>query len=167
MNASYTSSQSPFAIAWAAGFIDGEGCIQISKTQARDREHPTYRPRLDVSQNDREVLVRLREILNENSGIYMHKRQAGQTRQPYVLVFDGWHALRAVSKIRPFLIRKDEEADLLLSYPQVARMGAPRGPKKGYSAEVWEARESIYRTLQELKAGRTDKGALAEPTDEQ
>ena len=57
---SYSLAQA-VALAWAAGFTDGEGCIHISKQLQPGRKSPTYRPRLDVSQNNREVLVRLRE----------------------------------------------------------------------------------------------------------
>jgi hypothetical protein len=62
----------------------------------------------------------------------------------------GMHALRAVAKLRPHLIRKDVEADVLLSYPALGWMGVHPGPK-GYPPEVWVARERIYRKLRKLK----------------
>ena len=137
-------------VAWAAGFVDGEGCISLSKTTQPGRKHPTYRPRFDLTQNNREVLVEVREILGEAAGLYTNKRQPGQNRQTYSLVFDGVHALRAIAKLRPELRRKHVEADELLSYPVRGLMGVHPGPN-GYPPGVWKERERIYRKLQKLK----------------
>jgi hypothetical protein len=137
-------------LSWAAGFVDGEGCIHLSKTRQPGRKNPTYRPRIDISQNHREVLVDLREILGEDAGLYANKRQPSQNRQTYSLVYDGVHALRAVAKLRPELRRKHVEADELLSYPERGWMGIHPGPK-GYPPEVWIERERIYRKLRKLK----------------
>jgi hypothetical protein len=103
-----------------------------------------------VSQNNREVLVRLREVIDENSGLYAVKLQPNHSQQPYNLVYDGEHALRAIAKLRPYLFRKAVEADVLLTYPELASMGIHPGPG-GYAPEVWTERERIYRRLQELK----------------
>jgi len=138
------------ALAWAAGFTDGEGCIHLSKQFQFGRKSPTYRPRLDVSQNNREVLVRLREVIDENAGLYAVKLLPNHTQQPYSLVFDGEHALRAIAKLRPYLFRKAVEADVMLTYPELGSMGIHPGPK-GYAPEVWTERERIYRHLQVLK----------------
>ena len=129
-------------IAWAAGFVDGEGCISLSKTRQPGRKHPTYRPRFDLGQNNREVLVEVQEILGETAGLYVNKRRPGQNRQTYSLVYDGVHALRAVAKLRSELRRKHVEADELLSYPKRCWMGVHPGPK-GYPPEVWIERERI------------------------
>lgn len=146
---SYSLAQA-VALAWAAGFTDGEGCIHISKQLQPGRKSPTYRPRLDVSQNNREVLVRLREIIGEDAGLYTVKLQPNHAQQPYSLGYDGEHALRAIAKLRPYLFRKAVEADVLLTYPELTSMGIHPGPG-GYAPEVWTERERIYRRLQELK----------------
>ena len=135
---------------WAAGFVDGEGCIHLSKTWQPERKHPTYRPRFDIAQNNREVLVELRDIIGEPAGLYANKRLLSHNRQTYTLVYDGNHALRAIAKLRPYLRRKRVEADVLLSYPQRCRMGVHPGPD-GYPPEVWVERERIYRKLRKLK----------------
>lgn len=145
------------ALAWAGGFADGEGCIYIAKQEQLGRKNPTYRPRLDISQNNLAVLVRLREILDENSGLYAVKCHRSHRHQPYTLVYDGEHALRAVAKLRPYLIRKAVEADVLLTYPELASMGIHPGPR-GYAHEVWTERERIYRRLQDLKRPSTVAG---------
>ncbi len=78
---SYSLAQA-VALAWAAGFTDGEGCIHISKQLQPGRKSPTYRPRLDVSQNNREVLVRLREIIGEDAGCKHGELQRNHAQQP-------------------------------------------------------------------------------------
>lgn len=150
MDASNNCPISVAALAWAAGFVDGEACICLSKTRQPGRKHPTYRPRIDITQNHREVLVDLRAILGEVAGLYTNKRQESENRQTYSLVFDGVHALRVVAKLRPHLRRKQVEADVLLSYPTQGWMGIHPGPG-GYPPEVWIARERIYRKLRKLK----------------
>ena len=145
-----TPNNSVNALCWAAGFTDGEGCIHLSKTRQPGRKHPTYRPRFDVSQNNREVLVIFRAILGEDAGLYANRRQVSQNRQTYSLVYSGAHALRAVAKLRPHLRRKQVEADVLLSYAELGRMGVHPGPD-GYPPEVWAERERIYRKLRKLK----------------
>ena len=42
--------------AWAAGFIDGEGCVRIAKHSAKDRVNPIYNLHLAISQNRRDTL---------------------------------------------------------------------------------------------------------------
>ena len=138
------------AVGWASGFVDGEGCISIVKTRQPGRKNPTYRVRLEVAQNNREVLVTLREILGESAGLYANKRQASHNRQTYSLVLDGVHALRAVAKLRPHLRRKQAEADVLLSYEKLGWMGVHPGAR-GYPPEVWAERERICRKLRRLK----------------
>jgi len=39
------------AIAWAAGFVDGEGCIHLARVQRTCGNRINYRLRLSVSQN--------------------------------------------------------------------------------------------------------------------
>lgn len=138
------------ALAWAAGFLDGEGCISLSRTVQPGRKNPTYRPRVDVCQNDREVLVYLRDVLAEDAGLYVNRWQPGHNRQVYTLVYDGIHALQALAKLLPHLRRKDIEAEVLLSYPERGWMGVHPGPH-GYPQEVWAERERIYRKLRKLK----------------
>ena len=138
------------SISWASGFVDGEGCISIVKTRQPGRKNPTYRVRLEVAQNNREVLVTLRENLGESAGLYANKRQASHNRQTYSLVLDGVHALRAVAKLRPHLRRKQAEADVLLSYEKLGWMGVHPGAR-GYPPEVWAERERICRKLRRLK----------------
>jgi len=150
MDAPFWDSVPAISLSWAAGFVDGEGCLHLARTRQPGRKNPTYRPRIDVTQNNLEVLEVLREILGEDAGLYTNKRHESENRQTYSLIYDGVHALRVIAKLRPHLRRKHVEADVLLSYPERGWMGVHPGPR-GYPPEVWIERERIYRKLRKLK----------------
>ena len=146
--------------AWAAGFVDGEGCIHLAKQRFKRRRcprtrkwlrrRPTFRLRLSCTQNDYQVLAHLQSVLGPRGRIYACKRQNTSNRRTYTLNYDGDHALAAIKKVRPYLLRKDAEADVAIQYESSGWMGVHPGPK-GYPEHVWAAREWAYRKLQKLK----------------
>lgn len=138
------------ALAYAAGFIDGEGCIHIAKQQQPRRPRPTYRARLTVAQSHREALERLRDILGAPSYLGKVRRTVQQNRQAYVLVYDGRHAGEVLAKVLPHLFIKAIEAQVLLEYFEVCDVRVHPGPK-GHDAGIWKAREYYYKKLQRLK----------------
>lgn len=138
-------------LAWAAGFIDGEGCISVVRQNFfKTGRKQTMRIRLEIMQNDLEVLERLKEILQECGRIYKVRRTLEHNRQVYLLTYDGEHALKAVSKVTPFLVRKAPQAQVILESITACRWGVHPGPR-GYSEEVWKARDRLVVKLQNLK----------------
>lgn len=136
--------------AWAAGFIDGEGCLAISKVRQPGRKNSTYRPTLTIVQNNLECLEKLREILDEPSHLYLVRRRVAHNKQLHSLIYDGIHAMRAVAKVGRYLVRKRMEARVMLSYRRRGWMSVLPGPG-GYPPQVWRWREHVRRKLQRLK----------------
>lgn len=94
-------------LAWAAGFIDGEGSIVI--TQAKGRRTPVYMLQLNAGQAIREPLDRLVSILG--GAVY-----AVSTRGTYLWAMRGNPAGEALGKIRPYVCCKSKEIDLALEF---------------------------------------------------
>lgn len=102
-------------IAWAAGFIDGEGCIHIYKQKYKSRltgKHGgiTHSLRISIGQNNLEVLERIIEVLDIHAKIFKAKRNIETNRQCYTLHINGKYALQAIGLIKPYLVRKLPEA---------------------------------------------------------
>ena len=140
----------PTALAYAAGFIDGEGCIHIARQRRRGRANVAYRARLTVAQSNREILEYLRDALGEPAHLAKLRRTESQNRQPYALVWDGRHAGAVLRKVLPHLRVKLHEARMLLRYLEECDVRVHPGPQ-GHAPEVWARREKFYKKLRRLK----------------
>ncbi|MTI62272.1 MAG: endonuclease [Methylophaga sp.] len=137
-------------MAWAAGFVDGEGCICIARQTYKDRPNVSHRLKLTVTQNNYEVLSELQGIIGEPSFISMLTRTEKMNRNSYALVYDSKHALSAIRKLKPFLRRKQFEADAAEKMWEEGMMGKRPG-MKGWPPEVYQTREKWARKITRLK----------------
>lgn len=140
-------------IAWAAGFIDGEGCICILKQKylsSDGGQKVYYRLSVSISQNNLEVLQRVKEVSGEHGNIFARKRTIQTNRQCYTLNYDSKHALNLIRTLKPFLIRKRAEVDAIEQFWQEGRMEERTG-RKPVKDEILAVRESWYRKLQRMK----------------
>ena len=137
-------------LSWAAGFIDGDGCIGIARQTFKSRETVSHRLKLTITQNDREVLEDVENILGEPCFIAKLKRDSSSNRQAYALVYDSAHALRAIKKLRPFLRRKKYEAEVAEKMWKEGKMGKHPG-RKGWPQEIYDIRESWAQKMSRLK----------------
>lgn len=141
----------PFTLAWAAGFVDGEGCISICKQRYQDpRRKLTYRLCLSITQNNLEVLEHLRDGLGITDCIYKVKRKPQHNRQVYALNFNGKCALAVIIALYPYLIRKQPEAQTAIDFWRHGQCGKHPGPR-GWSASVNAFRESCFKKMKALK----------------
>jgi len=137
-------------IVWAAGFADGEACIHISKTQLRDRAHPTYRLVVSISQNHLGSLRRFARALDLPERFYDVKRTATMNRDAMTFVVGDKQAYNALHVLLPYLTRKAPEARMAIEAYEVGQMDVHPGPN-GHHAHVWKAREKYYRKLRNMK----------------
>ena len=136
-------------LAWAGGFLDGEGCIHIAKT-SRSERRDTYRLRLTVSQNCVETLWHLQSVLGIRGGLHRIVRRVEHNRQCYVLAYDGRQARDAIQSVLPHLVRKRIEAQTALAFYKEGRVEWHPG-RSGCPEELWRTREKFYRKLRALK----------------
>lgn len=136
-------------LAWAAGFVDGEGCISVVEQQ-KPNQRSTHRVRFQVVQNSLPVLEHLNGVLGRIGRIYSLRRTAEHNRQLYTLILDGWKAVAVVAYLAPYLVRKKHEAEVLLDSLAECWFGIHPGPD-GFPQHVRASRRRLEKKLQKLK----------------
>lgn len=137
-------------LSWVAGFVDGEGWIGIARQKRKGSDVICHRLKFSIVQNNLEVLEQIKNILDESSFISKLQRTESMNRQAYQLVYDSSHALRAIQKIKPFLRKKQYEADAVEKMWEEGQMGKRPG-SKGWPPEVYAKREKWSQKLSRLK----------------
>lgn len=143
-------SRPEIRLAWAAGFLDGEGCIHIAKQRYRTARSDTYRLGVHVTQNDRTVLERFREAVGIDAPIYRVKRAKNHRRQCFTLNFSGRSALALLNLLLEFLERKRDEAQAALDFWANGRVGERFGAR-GLDPALVAIREHYFHLLKQLK----------------
>ncbi|MDX1573925.1 MAG: LAGLIDADG family homing endonuclease [Methylophaga sp.] len=148
------SIQRNLLLAWAAGFIDGEGCIHIYKQKYNSRVSGkpgiTHSLRITIGQNNLEVLEKLAEALGVHTTLHKTKRSFESNRQCYTLHINGKHALEAIRRIKPYLVRKLPEAEAALRFWVEGQKDLKTG-RKPVPKAVMEIREWYYKKMGRLK----------------
>jgi hypothetical protein len=148
-------------IAWAAGFLDGEGSFLISRVKSKSPAASVlHRPFISVAQTgDPEGLRRLKRLFRGHVVQATRKTSAGRTF--FMWRLDSARELRrAIPKLLPYLTVKRAEAEVVL---ELAQRIAPRavGPKRLAETEI-AAREVLARKLLALR--REQKWQVATST---
>ena len=136
--------------AWAAGFLDGEGCVTLARVRRTCGNRTNYRARVTVVQNCLETLNAFRDRVGENCVLVQLVHRESYTRPIYQLVYDGIHCHRLLKKLRPYLVRKAAEADVIFGFYRDGEPTRHFGPK-GVPADIWHLRERCYDALRCLK----------------
>jgi hypothetical protein len=110
-------------LGWAAGFLDGEGCIHIARQRYRTARADTYRLGVHVGQNDRDALEYFRAIVGIDAPIFEVKRCENHRRQCYTLNYTGKRALQLIVMLAPYLRRKRREAQAAQAFWTDGRVG--------------------------------------------
>lgn len=132
--------------AWMAGFLDGEGCLTISKQVRKNRPSPAYRAAISVSNTDRRIL---QPFSKEYGGsIYnVHERRKDKRGLNWADAFD-WccpmsSSKRILSDLRPYLRLKSAQADIITDFIEKKFPRKSLGVGKGSSPLSGE--EIAYR----------------------
>ncbi len=137
------------SLEWAAGMLDGDGCIAIVKQPYPDR-NPIYRLTVSVCQNCLQTLEHFRRSVGVDGVIYAVKRKLEHNKQVYTLNYSGPRALLVIRRLRAFLVRKRPEAQVAISFclnGQISRRFGPHGVPR----EVEAVRVAHYLKLRALK----------------
>lgn len=154
-------------IAWAAGVVDGEGCLHITNTApAKSARTLTrqYNLHLRIAMCHRPTLDRLQAIFGSGS-VHEVTRSNAQHSQAWVLSLTSWKALDAIQMMRPYLVTKADEADIAISFMQLPR--APRGGRNGSRKtppEIVAQRHELWDRMRRAKgsfAVREERKAAA------
>lgn len=135
--------------AWAAGMLDGDGCISIVKQRYPNRS-ATYRLVVQITQNCLKTLEHFRECVGEIGPIHEVTRRISHNKQVYALMYSGPKAVRVLQRLAPHLVRKRAEAEVALSFIDKGQVGRRFGAR-GVPAEIQRIRISHFNKLRALK----------------
>jgi hypothetical protein len=158
--------------AWMAGFIDGEGCLTISRQVRPARPSPAYRVFLTVSNTNRAPLEFFQSVYG--GGIYhVHERRKDKGGKNWADAFDWYcpvYSLRVlIADVGPYLRVKHKQAELILEFlltKKAFARGERQAGKRGGSAALLPAeiehREGLRLKIQALNSkGRYARSRLA------
>lgn len=135
------------ALAYIAGIIDGEGCIQIQKPKKHNREKSQpYKLQLRVANTD----LRLIEYINLIFPAYVYngsERRKGRRRQ-FVWHANGSKAADVLRAVLPFMICKKEQADVAIAFQDTFNQYYGI---HGLPSEILLFREKAYLECREFK----------------
>jgi hypothetical protein len=137
------------SLEWAAGMLDGDGCIAIVKQPYPDR-NPIYRLTVSVCQNCLQTLEHFRRSVGVDGVIYAVKRKLEHNKQVYTLNYSGPRALLVIRRLRAFLVRKRPEAMVAISFCLNGQISRRFGPH-GVPTDVEAVRVAHYLKLRALK----------------
>lgn len=101
-------------IIWQAGFLDGEGCVTISKQVDKRRSSAVYRPIVIIVNCNPDLLT----DFQKHWGGTIHKRLAYKPKERYGY---AWHCpigvmAKFLLAILPFVKGKKEQINLVLEF---------------------------------------------------
>ncbi|RFP76174.1 hypothetical protein DY262_20580 [Hydrogenophaga borbori] len=137
------------SLAWAAGMLDGDGCVAIVK-QTYPNRVSTYRLVVQVTQNCLQTLKHFRVCVGVPGPIHEVKRRIGHNRQVYALMYSGPKAVLVLQRLAAHLVRKRPEAEVALSFIEKGQVGRRFGGR-GVPPSIEQIRISHYNKLRALK----------------
>ena len=134
-------------LGWAAGIIDGEGCIfiNVQRAGAGGRVNPSHRLYIKVTMGNRPAIARLRDLFDVGAVIEQNSRKHNVAWQWMVASREAANVIRIV---RPHLIVKAQEADVALEFAGLPNFCG--GSRLVPPAEL-AARHECYEQMRKLK----------------
>jgi hypothetical protein len=151
MNPAGARLQGEMGLTYAAGLLDGEGCIHIARQRkAQARRGYVLRLVVTVAQNHLRTLTDFQDMAAVEGRIYMLRRQGPANRDSYTLNYDGSQAGTLLERLQPYLGRKLDEARVALRFQNETQIHRHFGPG-GCPDEIWQLRELLCTKLRSLK----------------
>jgi hypothetical protein len=142
---------------WLAGFVDGEGCIYISKSKSANNCGYQYSLRLEIAQSNKKLLDMIKDRICAGSNVWNKSREkyyidyygnSHHHNKAYGLKITANKALKVLEKIYPYLQIKRKQAKLGMMFQKTTRR-KKFGRHKKAPKEYFDIQE-IY--LQKIKA---------------
>jgi hypothetical protein len=128
-------------LAYAAGIIDGEGCVSVKNKKKNGISIPC----IYLAMADKELILWFQEYFN-GGYIALVKKQKPHYKQQYRWVVEGQKCLTILQLLLPYLRGKKPQAVELLTWPEIKMF---RG--RPLSEEDVLKRASITQKLKDLK----------------
>lgn len=131
-------------IAYAAGFVDGEGTIRVERAYGPSPGR-LYRAYVEVSQVTPGPLNMMMDRWGGH--LYLRPRKNPNHRPIFRWQIADRKAIDFVTELRPYLIVKAAQADVLIALGEIKRANAARRP---YTAEELANQAALYLRATEL-----------------
>ena len=144
--------------AFLAGFLDGDGCISITKQNRKDTPTPEYSLSVIFTQAQREMLERWRQ--RTGYGRVYHCRSTGQikaTKPMYHWRITAKQAERILCLMIPYLDIKHAQAETALEFRKTFGTQGGDGYRYLTPRATLDVREQCLRRLQDLKRGEAEE----------
>ena len=142
-------------LAYAAGIIDGEGCIFIGRTWHKRDKRLTHVLQVKVSMIDREALLWLRQNFGyRRKVLIMENRQTRGWNNVYTWHLTGAGAEKFLRKILPYLKVKRQQAKVALRFRELLSL-----PGIKLAAKNLARREQLCAELKALKKSKKVRSA--------
>lgn len=153
----------PLTPAYAAGLIDGEGCILIQESKG-----PTYHHLVTIGMTEKALAV-LRAMQREWGGALKCARPATEKWDAaFAWTVAGDAATRLLTDTQPYLVLKTEQARIALRVAEIKKELPPRWESSPGGQRFWtvEARErcaTLKLRMHELNAKGPSAGLSTSP----
>jgi len=130
----------PTSLAYAAGIVDGEGCIRINK-QGKSGNHAI---RVQITNTKHVLVSQFQEWFGGNITVNEASRYNPRANTSYVWEVSAKRAADVLSAIGPYLKLKKEQADVALQLQDTKRN------TNIVSEELYRIREELFLKMREL-----------------
>lgn len=150
----------PVALAYVAGIIDGEGTVFISKGKpAKDRISASYVACVRVGNTDKRLIDFLYATFGEG-GVHSRVMPSDKWKTCWMWATTGPAAGRVARAVRPYLVLKRQQVDLLLEFLDGFKSFELNG-RNGVSEEELIRRETLRQKIRELNRKGPGGGEVA------
>lgn len=146
--------------AYAAGLIDGEGCILIQKSKG-----PTYHHLVTVGMTEKAIAI-LKTLQHQYGGaVKCARKKMEKWDAAYAWTVAGDEATNLLEATHQYLRLKQEQARIALRVDEIRKDLPPRWPSSPTGQRLWtqEARdrcETLKRRMHELNAKGPSKQSM-------
>jgi hypothetical protein len=151
--------------AYAAGLVDGEGCVYIQNSTRKGPGRRSYHPVLEIgmSSKGRGLLLLLQR---EYGGTVNQSRKATERwDSAFAWVATGVTATACLTRLLPHLVLKREQARMAIRVWEIRQSLVPRGGTNARWTDTAAMRcETIRRAVQELNRKGPEEPPMECPT---
>ena len=146
---------------YAAGLIDGEGCIYVQDTARKGQK--VYSPVVEIGMSEKALPV-LKVMQHHYQGsISQHREATERWSAAYHWRVNGAKAAECLRRLQPHLILKSEQARLAIRTDDIRSALIPPGATYArWTEEAADRCAVIRRRIQELNAKGPESPAIAE-----
>lgn len=151
-------------LAWAAGLVDGEGCLHISYTppgKMRGTINAVHSLYLKVAMTDKKTIYHLWHLFGLGS-VQLQCSKKKNHGIAYSWLCCAQEAATAIRAIRPYLITKAEEADVAIEFAAIPRQKGSSWPTQ---KKLLLRRHACYTRMCRLKPTNRRRGIFPKKLD--